>query len=227
MPLITNSLHYFDYIRHYVTLSANRKKFAMLCFVSITLVILYHLHTSTYTEQEAPSSSSSMNNRQSTEQETLSSSSSMNNRQSTEKVTLKRNSVRRPCIEPHCEVQCFATYDDEEKNGIIHSDSLSKIQQQHLMIDMGKDSLVNDLINFIPPVKICPDHRQDAASSGKEGRENFEFYPLLFGFAESIPLRYHTSPVIDQEADAYSRTNVFTEQIHGFCRISARPNRNV
>jgi hypothetical protein len=165
MKSIINSLSYYR-ANQYIALSAIKRKLSVICIVSAALILFYLVHNAVYTTQEKLPSPPVLI------QPLL------------EKKKVRYNSVDRPCIEPHCEIECFMTYDAEEKNGTIHSSSLSEIQKQHLMIDMGKDSLVNDLISFIPPFKICPDHRQAAELSEKNISRNLEFYPLLFGFVD-------------------------------------------
>jgi hypothetical protein len=63
--------------------------------------------------------------------------------------------ISMPCIEPHCEIQCSVTYDSHEKDGIIRRESLTPIQQEHLMIDLGRDTIVQKLINSAPSYKLC------------------------------------------------------------------------
>src|SRR5690242_14935202 len=73
-----------------------------------------------------------------------------------EKQSSSYYSIPMPCIEPHCNIECLFMYKSNEEDGIIRIESLTKIQQQHLMIDLGRDTIVEELINFIPPYKLCP-----------------------------------------------------------------------
>jgi len=77
-----------------------------------------------------------------------------------------------PCIEPYCHIQCYSTYGSTET--IIRKDSLTEIQQEHLMIDLGEDVLVQKLISSIPSSKVC-----------RLTNETIRFYPIVFGFIES------------------------------------------
>ena len=97
--------------------------------------------------------------------------------------SIQLKSIPMPCIEPHCIIQCYDTYANATKDGIIDGDNLSEIQRQHLMIDMNKDKLVNDLINSIPPPKICPSREQNTLSTS-DSSNTVTFYPLIFGFAD-------------------------------------------
>jgi len=56
------------------------------------------------------------------------------------------------------------------------------------MIDMNNDELVNNLINSIPPPKICP-HRQYINSSPTiYSNISINFYPIIFGFPDQYLL---------------------------------------
>ena len=66
-----------------------------------------------------------------------------------------------PCIQPHCYIQCYSTYTSNEENR-------TKYQREHLMIDLGEDRIVQQLIQSIPPFKQC----------------SVRYYPILFGFIE-------------------------------------------
>ena len=165
MTLITQLLRYYR-VYQSVTLSAHKRLLLAFCIVSATVIVYYFIHNGIYTSQQTIRSPL------------------ISIRSSSEKKTYRSSRVAMPGIEPNCNIECFVTYDDAEKNGIIHSHSLSKSQEQHLMIDMGKDSLVNDLINFIPPVKICSDSEKVVQSSQNNISNNLEYYPLSFGFVE-------------------------------------------
>jgi hypothetical protein len=93
-------------------------------------------------------------------------------------------SVPLPCLQPHCDIECVDIYENCTKDGIIDSASLSKLQKEHLMIDMGNDSLVNDLINYIPPPKICPYRQHSDQSSTINSNMTLIFYPIIFGFVD-------------------------------------------
>jgi hypothetical protein len=97
--------------------------------------------------------------------------------QRSEKQSSSYYSVPMPCIEPHCEIQCSVTYDSHENDGIIRRESLTPIQQEHLMIDLGRDTIVQKLINSIPSYKLC----QSSLSSNET---SVKFYPIAFGFVE-------------------------------------------
>jgi len=89
-----------------------------------------------------------------------------------------------PCIEPHCTIECFVTYESHDKDGIIRNESLSKIEQEHLMIDMGYDAIVQELIKFIPPYKRCPYRKRSFLFFRRNTNTTVKFYPILFGFVE-------------------------------------------
>ena len=92
--------------------------------------------------------------------------------------------VDMPCIEPHCAIECSTTYEGNEENGILDAASLGKRERQHLMIDMGRDWTIQQLINATPPSKTC--RRPIILISNRDGdtRGNVSFYPIVFGFAE-------------------------------------------
>jgi len=40
-------------------------------------------------------------------------------------------SIRMPCIEPHCNIECIDIFEGITKDGIINGSSLSRIQNEH------------------------------------------------------------------------------------------------
>ncbi|CAF1498185.1 unnamed protein product, partial [Rotaria sordida] len=57
---------------------------------------------------------------------------------------------------------------------------------------MGHDIIVQKLINFISPPKVCPYRQSSSSSLEKSTNRTVEFYPIVFGFIdqylfESIP----------------------------------------
>jgi hypothetical protein len=99
-----------------------------------------------------------------------------------DKQSFTFNDVEMPCIEPHCNIECSIMYETNEKDGVIHSDSLTKLQQQHLAIDMGDDVLVQELINSIPLPKICPYNQKSFFHRKEITNITVKFYPVVFGF---------------------------------------------
>jgi hypothetical protein len=75
-------------------------------------------------------------------------------------------------------------YETNDKYGILRSESLTKIQQQHLMIDMGRDTVIQELISFIPPYKLCPYRNQTDSSFKKSTNVTIKLYPIVFGFID-------------------------------------------
>jgi hypothetical protein len=101
-----------------------------------------------------------------------------------EKQSFAHYSVTMPCIEPHCTIECFATYKIDENDGIVRGDFLPKVQKQHLVIDMGGDTIVQGLISSIPPYKPCLYRSQPSSSSNRGTNITIKFYPISFGFVE-------------------------------------------
>ena len=97
-------------------------------------------------------------------------------------------SIPMPCLQPHCDIECVDIYENGTKDGLIDGTSLSKLQREHLMIDMGNDSLVNNLINSIPPPKICPYRQHSSSSSTINSNMTVKFYPIIFGFVDQYLL---------------------------------------
>jgi hypothetical protein len=99
-----------------------------------------------------------------------------------------QKSIPMPCLQPHCDIECVDVYENCTKDGIIDGTSLSKLQREHLMIDMGNDLLVNDLINSIPPPKICPYRNHPGPSPTMHSNMMVTFYPIIFGFVDQYLL---------------------------------------
>jgi hypothetical protein len=95
------------------------------------------------------------------------------------------NTVGIPCIEPHCDIECSVVYASDREDGIIDNAYLTKTQQEHLLIDMGKDLLVNKLINSIPPPKVCPYRNHLVPFPRSIVNVTVKFYPLVFGFTDN------------------------------------------
>ena len=95
------------------------------------------------------------------------------------------STVDMPCIEPHCAIECVMMNETNDENGILQSASLGKTELQHLMIDMGRDSTVQELINTVPPPKTCMLPSTLISDGTKNVRSTVDFYPILFGFVEN------------------------------------------
>ena len=92
--------------------------------------------------------------------------------------------VDMPCIEPHCAIECYATYEGREENGILDAASLGKGERQHLLIDMGSDWTMQQLISATPSSKTCPLPASLVSNRDGDTRVTVNFYPIVFGFAE-------------------------------------------
>ncbi len=110
------------------------------------------------------------------------------------KDSFQFKSVRVPCIEPHCDIECIDIFENVTKDGIIDGSSLSKMQYEHLMIDMNNDQLVNNLIKYIQPPKICPYRQGTGSSSIIYSNMTIKCYPIIFGFADQ-----HLLPSLSRE----------------------------
>jgi hypothetical protein len=132
------------------------------------------------------------------------------------------NGIAMPCIEPHCDSGCSVTYESDQKDGIIRSTSLGKMQYQHLMIDTGRDTIVQKLISSISPPKTCPYREKSIVSSNRSTNITVKFYPILFGFADQfLPKTISRKALIDNQLITVDqiclpkKTNDFSELIPG------------
>lgn len=93
-----------------------------------------------------------------------------------------------PCIEPHCNTQCLTTYQSDGDTKVIDSKLLTDIQREHLMIDLGRDRIVQELLRSIPAPQTC------SYSAFSKAKITVKFYPIVFGFAE----QYMHKPMLRQ-----------------------------
>lgn len=112
------------------------------------------------------------------------------------KKTLKYNNIPMSCIEPHCSIQCSILYQSNDTDGIIRMNSLDNISQEHLMIDLGEDLIVNQLINSIPSPKLCPYRKSSFLFFKKTSNLTIKFYPILFGFIDKYFLKTISKKVL-------------------------------
>jgi hypothetical protein len=93
------------------------------------------------------------------------------------------NFIPVPCIGPNCHIECMMLY-PSYKIGRNNTHVLSEEEKQHISIDIGRDKLVNEMINNYPPSKICPYNTLDIISRKHLTGVRVEYFPLSFGFDE-------------------------------------------
>ena len=154
-------IKFIDHRQYKYTLELSTKKiFILFILISLFLIIYLHIKTPYRLSLLSPALTSV----------------SFSNDSVFETHSPDYYSIPMPCIEPHCHIQCLKTYETDQQQKIIHQDSLTKFQREHLMIDLGEDTILQQLINSVPPTKQCIFERISNIS--------IRFYPILFGFID-------------------------------------------
>ena len=115
--------------------------------------------------------------------------------------------VDMPCIEPHCAIECDTTYEGKEENGVLDAASLGKRERQHLLIDMGSDWIMQQLINATPSSKTCPLPASVFSNRDGDTLVTVNFYPIVFGFVEHyLPKTIPRQVLIDNQVITVNQT---------------------
>jgi hypothetical protein len=110
-----------------------------------------------------------------------------------EEIQLEVNSNEKkfipvPCIEPYCQIECMMLY-PSYKIGKINRPNMSEEEKRHILIDIGRDEIVNDMINNYPPAKVCSYNTSNIISKTQLKNVTVEYFPLSFGFGEHYLLK--------------------------------------
>ncbi|CAF1062120.1 unnamed protein product [Didymodactylos carnosus] len=89
--------------------------------------------------------------------------------------------TRTRCIEPNCVIECTDLYTNDTSVETVEQGRLTLEQAQHLLIDLGEDAVVNEMINDYPKPKLCPLRSPNGQSTNRQ----VEYYPMSFGFVEN------------------------------------------